>query len=127
MEASDRARLEIGKRITEEVRPWGKFRSYPHRSTGSLKIITVRPGRALSLQYHHRRSEFWVVLDSGLEMTLGRRVWRPRRGEEIFIPCRTPHRLRCVGRRPGRVMELWIGRSNEADIVRLKDDFGRAT
>jgi hypothetical protein len=24
-------------------------------------------------------------------------------------------------------MELWIGRSNEADIVRLKDDFGRAT
>jgi mannose-6-phosphate isomerase-like protein (cupin superfamily) len=115
------------KRIGEEVRPWGKFRSYPHRLAAGLKIITVRPGRALSLQYHHRRSEFWVVLDAGLEMTLGQRVWRPKRGEEIFIPCRTPHRLRCVGRGPGRVMELWIGRSNEADIVRLQDDFGRLT
>jgi mannose-6-phosphate isomerase-like protein (cupin superfamily) len=120
-------RSELGERITEEVRPWGKFRSYPHRAAGSLKIITVRPGRALSLQYHRRRSEFWVVLDPGLEMTLGRRVWRPRRGEEIFIPRKTPHRLRCVGRRPGRVMELWIGLSSEADIVRLRDDFGRAT
>ena len=125
--ALERSALPFKKRIFEEVRPWGKFRSYPHRGAGSLKIITVRPGRALSLQYHLRRSEFWVILDSGLEMTLGDRVWRPKRGEEIFIPCRIPHRLRCVGRRPGRVMELWLGRSHEQDIVRLKDDFGRVT
>ena len=125
--APDRTGVHIRGKIKEEVRPWGKFRSYPHRAAGSLKIITVSPGRALSLQYHRRRSEFWVVLDAGLEMTLGKRVWRPRRGEEIFIPCRTPHRLRCIGRRPGRVMELWIGRSSEGDIVRLQDDFGRVT
>jgi mannose-6-phosphate isomerase-like protein (cupin superfamily) len=124
---TDRRGVQFRKKISEEVRPWGKFRSYPHRAAGSLKIITVGPGRAFSLQYHFRRSEFWVILDPGLEMTLGKRVWRPKRGEEIFIPCRTPHRLRCVGRRPGRVMELWIGRSSEGDIVRLKDDYGRLT
>jgi mannose-6-phosphate isomerase-like protein (cupin superfamily) len=118
---------EFRKTICEEIRPWGKFRLYPHRNMGNLKIITVQPGRALSLQYHHHRSEFWVVLDPGLEMTLGKRTWRPRRGEEIFIPRRTPHRLRCVGRRPGRVMEVWLGRSSESDIVRLEDDFGRIT
>jgi mannose-6-phosphate isomerase-like protein (cupin superfamily) len=117
----------FGKKIAEEFRPWGKFRSYPHRQAGSLKIITVRPGRSLSLQYHRRRSEYWVVLDPGLEVTLGERVWRPKRGEEIFIPCRRPHRLRCLGRRPARVMELWIGRSSEGDIVRIQDDFGRVT
>jgi mannose-6-phosphate isomerase-like protein (cupin superfamily) len=125
--APEQTGVRFNKKIVEEVRPWGIFRSYPHRAAGSLKIITVSPGRALSLQYHRRRSEFWVVLDAGLEMTLGKRVWRPKRGEEIFIPCRTPHRLRCVGRRPGRVMELWIGRSSEGDIVRLQDDFGRLT
>jgi len=125
--ALDRSGVRFKAKIAQEVRPWGKFRSYPHRSAGSLKIITVRPGRAISLQYHLHRSEFWVVLDSGLEMTLGDRVWRTKRGEEIFIPRRTPHRLRCVGRRPGRVMELWLGRSDEEDIVRLKDDFGRVT
>ncbi len=123
----DRTGVQFRKRIGLEVRPWGTFRSYPHRDAGSLKIITVSPGRAFSLQYHLRRSEFWVVLDTGLEMTLGERVWRPKKGEEIFIPCRTPHRLRCIGRRPGRVMELWIGRSSEEDIVRLQDDFGRLT
>jgi len=123
----DRTGVQLRGKITEEVRPWGKFRSYPHRAAGSLKIITVSPGRAFSLQYHNRRSEFWVVLDAGLEITLGRRVWRPKKGEEIFIPRRTPHRLRCVGRRPGRLMELWIGPSSEGDIVRLKDDFGRIT
>jgi len=125
--APDRTGVQIRDKIKEEVRPWGKFRSYPLLSAGSLKIITVSPGQALSLQYHRRRSEFWVVLDAGLEMTLGKRVWRPKRGEEIFIPSRTPHRLRCIGRRPGRVMELWIGRSSEGDIVRLQDDFGRLT
>jgi len=46
-------------RITEERRPWGMFRVYPHHEAGSLKIITVRPGAALSLQYHRRRAEFW--------------------------------------------------------------------
>ena len=90
---TDRTGVKFKKEIGEEVRPWGKFRSYPHRAAGSLKIITVSPGRALSLQYHRRRSEFWVVLDAGLEMTLGKRVWRPKRGEEIFIPSRMPHRL----------------------------------
>jgi len=122
-----RTETDFRKTIYEEVRPWGKFRCYPYRNSGNLKIITVKPGQALSLQYHHRRSEFWVVLDPGLEMTLGKRTWRPKRGEEIFIPRRTAHRLRCVGHRPGRVMEVWIGRSSERDIVRLEDDFGRVT
>ena len=113
--------------IVEDIRPWGKFRSYPHRRATSLKIITVKPGSALSLQYHERRGEFWVVLDSGLEVTCGRKAWRPRKGEEIFIPPKTPHRLRCVGRRSGRVLELWLGKSTEEDIVRLQDDYGRLT
>ena len=125
--ARARTETEFRKQISEEVRPWGKFRRYPCRTGGSLKIITVKPGQALSLQFHRRRSEFWVVLDPGLEMTLGRRTWRPKKGEEIFIPCRAEHRLRCVGRRPGRVMEVWIGRSNEGDIVRLKDEYDRIT
>ena len=111
--------------IVEDIRPWGKFRSYPHINASSIKIITVRPGGVLSLQYHGRRSEFWVILDAGLEVTVGKRVWLPARDEEIFIPSQTPHRLRNTGRSPARVMEIWIGDSEESDIVRLKDDYGR--
>lgn len=113
------------KEIQEDIRPWGKFRSYPHKQAGSIKIITVKPGGILSLQYHHHRSEFWVVLDKGLEVTVGDDVWQPERNEEIYIPQKTPHRLGCIGQEPARIMEIWLGQSDESDIVRLQDEYGR--
>ncbi len=115
----------FSKEIKEDIRPWGKFRSFPHKRANSIKIITVNPGAALSLQYHQHRSEFWVVLDKGLEVTAGERVWEPKKNEEIFISSKTPHRLRCVGAEKARVMEIWIGDSDESDIVRLEDEYGR--
>jgi len=111
--------------IFEDIRPWGQFRSFPLDQASSLKIITVNTGGTLSLQYHHRRSEYWVFLDPGLEVTVGDRVWRPEAGQEVFIPAGTPHRLRGLGPKPGRVMELWLGTSDESDIIRLEDAYGR--
>ena len=111
--------------IVEDVRPWGKFRRYPHAGASSIKIITVRPGGRLSLQYHQGRDEFWVVLDAGLEITVGERVWTAVPDEEIFIPRRTPHRVRNAGALTARFMEIWIGDSAESDIVRLSDDYSR--
>lgn len=112
-------------RILEDIRPWGKFRSYPPEGAGAVKIITVNPGASLSLQLHRRRAEFWIALDDGLEITVGDRVWRLRRDEEIYIPREAPHRLRCLGSEPARVMEIWLGDSAEDDIVRLADEYGR--
>ena len=125
--ASDKKRdiENFKKNIVEDIRPWGKFRSFPYEQARSIKIITINPQGALSLQYHHHRSEFWVALDKGLEVTVGDKVWQPEEGEEIFIPRETPHRLRCLGQKKARVMEIWIGDSDESDIVRLKDDYGR--
>jgi mannose-6-phosphate isomerase len=124
---SDKKSPEDGYRagIVEDVRPWGKFRRFPHEDAGSVKIITVEPGRRLSLQYHDGRAEFWVVLDAGLEITVGDRVWLAAPDEEILIPRRAPHRARNVGEKPARIMEIWIGRSSESDIVRLADDYNR--
>ena len=116
---------EFRKNIKEDVRPWGKFRSFPYKPARSIKIITVNPGQSLSLQYHNHRSEFWVFLDKGLEATVGDKVWQPEAGEEIFVPQKAPHRLHCVGSQPARVMEIWLGDSDELDIVRLEDDYGR--
>lgn len=113
------------KKIKEDIRPWGKFRSFPYEFARNIKIITLNPGGVLSLQYHQHRSEFWVVLDEGLEVTLADRVWQPKEGEEIFIPCKAPHRLRCLAKKRARVMELWLGDSDESDIVRLEDKYGR--
>ena len=63
--------------IYEERRPWGGFRRYTHNQLSTVKIITVKPGEILSLQYHHHRDELWVALDEGLRVTLGdRRIVR---------------------------------------------------
>jgi mannose-6-phosphate isomerase len=112
-------------RIVEDVRPWGRFRRFPHKGASSIKIITVEPGGRLSLQYHEGRDEFWVVLDPGLEITVGERVWTASPDEEIFIPRRAPHRVRNIGSKPARFFEIWIGDSAESDIVRLSDDYDR--
>ena len=111
--------------IVEDIRRWGKFRKFPHEDASAVKIITVEPGGRLSLQRHELRAEFWVVLDPGLEVTVGDRVWQAARNEEILIPRRAPHRMRNIGQAPARVMEIWIGRSSESDIVRLEDDYNR--
>jgi mannose-6-phosphate isomerase-like protein (cupin superfamily) len=113
--------------ILEDRRPWGKFRSFPHRTAGAVKIITVDPGGTLSLQFHRRRAEFWIALDAGLEVTVGERTWRPAPDEEIYIPRGTNHRLRSIGTLPARIMEIWLGDSDEADIVRLDDAYGRSS
>jgi mannose-6-phosphate isomerase len=111
--------------ILEDHRPWGKFRRFPHAGVSSIKIITVNPGGILSLQYHNHRDEFWIVLDEGIELTAGDRVWRPAAGEEVWIPKGTKHRARGVGDKPARVMELWVGPSEESDIIRLEDAYNR--
>jgi len=123
-ESEDISKFRAG--ILEDHRPWGKFRAFPPENAGSIKIITVKPGASLSLQYHEHRSEFWIVLDEGLEVTVGENVWRPVPDEEIFIPRHARHRMRSVGNRATRVMEIWIGHSSETDIIRLEDDYGRS-
>jgi len=111
--------------VAEDVRPWGRFRRFPHEGVSSVKIITVAPGGRLSLQYHRRRSEFWVALDDGLEVTVGDRVWPAASGEEIFIAAGARHRVRNTGTAPARILELWLGPSSEEDIVRVEDDYDR--
>ena len=113
------------KGVIEDHRPWGKFRGFPLHEVSSVKIITVAPGGLLSLQYHNGRDEFWVILDEGIELTVGEKVWRPKPNDEVWIPRGTRHRGRGVGAKPARFMELWIGESSESDIVRIEDAYNR--
>ncbi len=116
---------ELKKRIVEDHRPWGSFRRFPHEGISSIKIITVNPGGLLSLQYHNNRDEFWVVLDDGLEITIGEDKIVAKKGDEFFIPRKTLHRAKGIGKEPARFFELWIGSSEEDDIVRVEDIYKR--
>ena len=43
-------------------RPWGTYRTIEQRDNYQLKHIVVKPGKRLSLQYHHYRDEHWTVI-----------------------------------------------------------------
>jgi mannose-6-phosphate isomerase len=109
----------------EVEKPWGRFEQYTHNALSTVKVITVEPGGSLSLQYHHRRDELWVVLDEGAEIELGDTVIRPQVGERILIPRTTVHRLSAAGDGPVRILEISFGEFDENDIVRLEDVYGR--
>ncbi len=101
----------------------------------SPKILIVEPHKSLSYQVHDRRSEFWRVLIGPTGVKLHDKDNEPedfivyQSGETINIPVGTRHRL--VGlNNMSIITELWIhlnphNPSNEQDIRRIQDDFGR--
>ena len=100
----------------------------------SPKILVVAPGQRLSWQYHFRRAEIWRVVegevgvvtsDTDEETTPGH--YEP--GDQIILTKGQRHRL--VGLEDwGVIAEIWQhtepeNPSDEDDIVRLQDDYGR--
>jgi mannose-6-phosphate isomerase len=106
-------------------RPWGNFQQFVSNERVTVKIITVDPGHRLSLQTHDHRGEFWQVLDVPIEVTVGDRTWSAAPGEAVWVPCHAVHRMANKGDQPGRLLEIAYGDFDEADIVRLQDDYAR--
>ena len=100
----------------------------------SLKILIVNPNSKLSWQYHHRRAEIWSVYKGcvGVSRSMDNNekpIQILREKEQIKLKQGERHRL--IGLNDfGVVSEIWqhtdLGNpSDEDDIVRLSDDYGR--
>jgi mannose-6-phosphate isomerase-like protein (cupin superfamily) len=100
----------------------------------SPKILLVAPEKRLSWQYHNRRAEIWKVVSGQVGVVRSQtdeegelRVYQE--GETITLAQGERHRL--VGLATQAVIaEIWQHTdanhpSNEDDIVRVQDDFGR--
>jgi mannose-1-phosphate guanylyltransferase/mannose-6-phosphate isomerase len=107
-------------------RPWGSFETL-HLAAGSqVKLIEVNPGAALSLQYHHKRAEHWVVVVGEAWITRGDTAFALKANESTFIPIGMPHRLENRTDEPLRIIEVQVGSYlGEDDIVRLEDRYRR--
>ena len=107
-------------------RPWGFFETL-HLAPGTqVKLIEVQPGAALSLQYHHRRAEHWVVVSGEASIVRGDEDLVLKENESTFIPIGMKHRLENRRDRPLRIIEVQVGDYlGEDDIVRLEDRYKR--
>lgn len=145
--------LEVVQR--DNRRPWGgffvineeqanQFASFffPNINADSLriagklspKILLVKPGQRLSWQYHQRRAEIWRVVAGSAGVVRSKTdqegpVEVLTEGDLVRLEQGERHRL--VGLDDWAVIaEIWqhtdpAHPSDEADIVRLQDDYGR--
>ena len=100
----------------------------------SPKILLVAPHQRLSWQYHHRRSEIWTVIGGNAAIV---RSETDEQTPQEQLPLGTTvslkkgERHRLVGTDEwGIIAEIWqhtdaANPSDEEDIVRVQDDFGR--
>jgi mannose-6-phosphate isomerase len=139
----------------DQTRPWGGFfvidesqaarfaaRYFPHLSFSDIqltnklspKILVVAPQQRLSWQYHFRRAEIWTVEAGPVGIkTSATDSEGPLQTLEkgAFVQMNTGERHRLIGLENwGVVAEIWQhtdpeNPSDEDDIVRLQDDFGR--
>lgn len=101
----------------------------------SPKILVVEPGKKLSWQSHERRSELWRVVKGPVGIYTSPTDEQPAEmdvfddNDIVEMELGTRHRL--VGLEDwGVVAEIWVHRipgnpSDEDDIRRISDDFGR--
>ncbi|MGK0298204.1 MAG: mannose-1-phosphate guanylyltransferase/mannose-6-phosphate isomerase [Gammaproteobacteria bacterium] len=107
-------------------RPWGNYETLELSKNYQVKRLEVKPGKKLSLQLHHRRSEHWVVVSGVATVTLGDDVFDLNVNESTYIPLGEKHRLENKHDVPLAVIEVQSGDYlGEDDIVRFDDDFGR--
>ena len=101
----------------------------------SPKILLVEPGKKLSWQYHHRRAEIWKLVQGKAAVATSDTDVEKNRitlniGDIVKLKQGERHRLIGLDDEWGIVAEIWMhtdreNPSDEEDIVRLQDDFGR--
>lgn len=118
------------KGIARSVRPWGEFYSWDSGDSWYVKTLSIKPGQRLSLQYHSKRSERWLLVEGdaiAITVVNGQTIETPLNiGETFVVEKGTVHRL--FSKKGARVVEVAVGSPfDENDIVRLEDDHGRVT
>jgi mannose-1-phosphate guanylyltransferase len=107
-------------------RPWGTYATLKEEGSYKIKMITVKPGESLSLQYHHQRAEHWVVVHGTALIQIGEKEYRATAGEYRYIPVKEKHRLSNISTDELVLIEVQCGGYlGEDDIVRLADTYGR--
>jgi len=101
-------------------RPWGAYTVLDKGEGFKVKLVEVKPKKALSLQLHKKRSEHWVVVEGKAKVINGKRSYYVCRNESTFIPISCVHRLINPNNYPLKIVEVQSGDYlEEDDIIRL--------
>ncbi|MGK6314541.1 mannose-1-phosphate guanylyltransferase/mannose-6-phosphate isomerase [Neorhizobium sp. DT-125] len=124
--AATRATAALTETHPTSYRPWGGYTSVLNGDRFQVKRLFVTPGKKLSLQKHHHRSEHWICVKGTAEVTIGEETKIVRENESAYIPQGEVHRLANPGKIMLEMIEVQTGSYlGEDDIIRIVDEFGR--
>ena len=111
------------------AKPWGEERWLAHTNRYAGKILLLKKGHRLSLQYHERKHEAQYIDYGRVKYTLGT-AKKPgeyrevvlEAGDVVVLPPGAVHRMEAL--EDTRFFE--VSTPELEDIVRIEDDYGRA-
>jgi mannose-6-phosphate isomerase len=107
-------------------KPWGWELVWAEAEQYAGKLLFVRAGHSLSLQYHRRKDESWLVREGRANLELGRldadlETIEIGPGDAFrYRPC-TVHRLTALE----DTLIVEVSTPQLDDVVRLEDRYGR--
>lgn len=111
--------------ITRVEKPWGYELIWAHTDRYVGKILHVRRGESLSLQYHEKKEETLFLTKGLVRLTLRsgeqERILEMKVGEAFHIPPYLIHRIEAL--EDSDVAE--VSTTELDDVVRLEDRYGR--
>ena len=107
-------------------KPWGWELVWAETESYVGKLLHVRAGQALSLQYHEVKDEAWLVQDGRASLELGEvggelETVEIGPGDTFRYRPRTVHRVTAID----DLTVVEISTNHLDDVVRLEDDYGR--
>ena len=110
-------------------KPWGYELLWAVSEEYAGKLLWVKAGHQLSLQFHRQKDESWYLLEGRAELefaaagqtTTSREVVTP--GAAFRIRPGTVHRIRALE----DTLMLEVSTPHLDDVVRLEDQYGRAS
>ena len=107
-------------------KPWGTYQNILDSENCKVKKIVVNSQHRPSYQYHHKRSEHWIIISGEALVTIDDKEKKCFSGEYIFVPTVSKHRIQNIGSDELIFIEVQTGEYfGEDDIVRLEDDYNR--
>jgi mannose-6-phosphate isomerase len=116
-----------GEKPRKTDKPWGYELLFARTDKYAGKVLYIKKGHRLSLQYHQKKDETIYVYEGELRLEIegeGGAMSSPvlRSGEGMRIKPHTRHRMEAI--KDTFIFE--VSTPELEDVVRLADDYGRA-
>jgi mannose-6-phosphate isomerase len=107
-------------------KPWGREIWFARLAGYAGKILEVKKGFRLSLQYHEKKTETQYLFSGKIKLTVGKdknrlKTIKLKPGDKYDIIPYTIHRIEAM--EDSKIFE--VSTDQLTDVVRLADDFGR--